>query len=268
MTTPTPLPWRRPRKPLTAALCGLGLLAAFITLPALAADLDDLARALGRLRAEVEALSVEIRDVEEARRQRLRSLAAQKTDLEIELGRARTRLRQLQDRKAKLQAESQARTAHAQALRPAADAAITIVKDAVATTMPFKLTERLEAINQIKSQLDDKLITPQQALWRLWERVEDERRLARENGLHQDTINLDGQTLLVRTARLGMVMMYFSAADGRYGRLQRDGDRWRWIETTDEDGRAQIALLFDALQKQIRAGHFTLPQALTTAEAP
>lgn len=263
-----PTTHERPRRWSGLAL-GLGLLlaCALIAAPAVARDLNDMARALSRVRAEVEGLAQDIRDVEERKRQRLRSLATQETDVEIEIGRQRLRLQQLKERREKLQAEIAQRDAAVSALHPAARSALSQARAALQQTLPFKRQERLAALDEIQQRLDDNLITPQQALWRTWERVEDEERLARENSLHQQTIELDGERVLAEVAKLGMVMLYFRTPDGRVGALQGPGERARWVTEEDPERREQLLALFDALTKQIRVGFFTLPSALPQ-EAP
>lgn len=265
---------QRPRRPLTAARApqrALWLLAvsglALAASPAQADELERLSKALSRIRGEVEALSDELRDLKEDERLRLRALAAQETDLELELKREELRLRQLQERKAALQKRTEALDEEARRLKPTALEALGEVRGAIESTLPFRLGERLKSIDELKRQLDEGLISPQQAIWRLWERVEDEARLARENSLHQQVIDLDGEQILADVARLGMAMMYFRTQDGRYGAVKRRQGQWTWVEITDKKSREQIAALFDALKKQIRVGFFELPSALPS-EAP
>ena len=40
---------------------------------------------------------------------------------------------------------------------------------------------------------------------------------------------------------------------------RRSGDAWSFAVIEDEPQRAQVAVLFDALRKQIRQGYFELP---------
>ena len=56
-----------------------------------------------------------------------------------------------------------------------------------------------------------------------------------------------------------MVAMYFRADDGRMGWVVRDELGWNWLPTHDIEQQRQIAVLFDALEKQIRTGWFELP---------
>ncbi len=231
--------------------------------PTLAGELDRLAEALSLIRGEVEVLSTEIRDLSEERRTRLRSLSTQRADLELEVKREELRLRQLEDQKQALKNRSDQEAANSARLGPAAEQAIATVRTSVQDTLPFQRQERLAELDALRDQLKEGLITPQQALWRLWERVEDEQRLSRENAIHQQIIELDGEPVLADVARLGMAMMAFRTQDGRFGKVQRGKDgAWRWVELDTKEDRARVASLFDALRKNIRVGYFELPYLL------
>ena len=246
----------------TSAIIAAALIALAVATPAIAGDLDRLAAALSKIRGEVETLSAEIRDLSEDRRVRLRALAAQRTDMELDMSREEMRLRHLQERKQTLQTRAKARDANSARLEPAALDAIATVRASVAASLPFERDDRLQSIDDLRKQLEEGLISPQQALWRLWERVEDEHRLARENAIHQQIIELGDESVLADVARMGMVMMVFRTRDGRFGKVQRTGDAYQWTELHSKEDRARVAALFDALRKNIRAGHFELPGIL------
>jgi len=97
----------------------------------------------------------------------------------------------------------------------------------------------------------------------MWAFIEDEIRLSKENGIYQQTIDLNGEQVLADIAKLGTVLMYFQTGDKRVGMASRAADgNWHYIETTQNKEIEQIALLFDSLKKQIRQGYFELPNPL------
>jgi len=117
-------------------------------------------------------------------------------------------------------------------------------------------------MREIESRLNSGAITPQRAVNQLWAFVEDEVRIAKENAIYSQTINLDGADVLVDVAKLGSVMLFFRTREERYGRAVAGADGWRWEVLEGSDQRQQIKQLFDSLRKQIRQGEFELPNPI------
>src|SRR5262245_18947593 len=87
-------------------------------------------------------------------------------------------------------------------------------------------------------------------------------KLARESGVHQAALVLDGQEVLADVARLGMVALYFRAPGDRLGVARRKGSVWTWETITAEEDRARIQALFTALEHDVKSGFFELPGSL------
>ena len=62
--------------------------------------------------------------------------------------------------------------------------------------------------------------------------------------------------------KVGSLMMFFATPDERVGYVKQNGNDYSYVVASDSTQREQIVELFDALQKQIRTGYFTLPNAL------
>lgn len=229
------------------------------------ADEDTLtkfARVLTELRTEVEELSSEVEAAKENQRAQLRSLSAQKTDLELQIQREERRAEQLKaQQKREIEDVSKASEA-SEELKPVVKNSVEKLRAQINNGLPFKRVERLAALQKIESQFNQGLLPPEKAVARLWAFVEDEMRLTRENGLYRQSIEVDGQEELAEIARVGMVSMYFRTNDGRVGTSTKNGDEWSYSVIRDEEGQAQIDALFDAFKKQIRVGYFQLPNAL------
>ena len=86
--------------------------------------------------------------------------------------------------------------------------------------------------------------------------------MTKEIGNLKQEITLDGKATIAKIAKVGSVMMFFATPDDRIGYVKQDGNKYSYIVATDSTERDQIIDLFDALQKQIRTGYFTLPNAL------
>jgi hypothetical protein len=57
-------------------------------------------------------------------------------------------------------------------------------------------------------------------------------------------------------------MMFFATPDNKVGYVKKSGEKYAYVTVEDSEAREQIIDLFDSLQKQIRTGYFTLPNAL------
>lgn len=235
--------------------------------PATGDDLDALADELVRLRGEVESLNSELNRAQEQHRNEMNSLAAQKGDLEATRRREDLRIQQLESDLAENRARAEQAGISGEALIPVAGEAIAALQRHIETALPFKREERLQALSDIRDQLESGALAPPRAINRLWGFYEDELRLTRENGLYSQVIPLDGERVLADVAKLGTVAMYFRTSDGRIGQVARAGGDWNFVTIEDSAGRKQVETLFDSLQKQIRSGYFTLPNASLRLES-
>lgn len=224
-----------------------------------------LAVALARLRGEVETLSARLEQKKNDHRVRMRSLATQKTDLELSLGREKLRLGQLAKRKAAQRQRVAKENARHRELAPAVERLAAVLEQAIARSLPFRRGDRRREISKLKARAKAGTLAADVALAQLWERVEDELRLGRESGLYQQVIKLEGHAQLVEVARVGMVMLFFRTRDGRYGLTERRGDGFRYVVISEPKLAQLVAQLFDAFKKQIRSGFFSLPGAAAPA---
>lgn len=231
-----------------------------------AESLDNLAEELVRLRGEVESLNTELNSLSEQHRAEMNALAAQKGDLEATARREDLRIRQLeQDLADNRERASQAGLA-GEALIPVAQSVISSLEASIQAGLPFKIEERLNALNEIRSQLESGAQAPPRIINRLWGFYEDELRLTRDNGLYSQIIPLGGDRVLADIAKLGTIAMYFQTRDGRIGQVVRQGENWRFELLESGPARNQVTTLFDSLQKQIRSGYFELPNGSVMLE--
>ena len=243
-----------------AGRCGVIAALALCSMPVPAQDsLDNLGAELARMRGEVESLNAELNSLTEQHRAEMNSLAAQKGDLEATRRREELRIRQLED-DLEVNRERAAEAGVAgEALVPVAEQVIADLTGHIEQGIPFKIDERLEALSDIRSQLESGALAPPRVINRLWSYYEDELRLARENGLYSQIIPLAGDRVLADIAKLGTVAMYFKTRDGRSGYAVRRGSNWNYQVAEARAERQQIDTLFESLAKQIRSGYFVLP---------
>ncbi len=229
---------------------------------ALAAEVESMAAELARLRSEVEVLSESIDDKKEALKTELRALASQRSSLAAEISREGLRRKQLELRLAKHRDRVRRADARQGVLKPAVLSAIQEVRAGVQAGLPFRTPERLEELDKLHTEVLEDVIEPSVGVVRLWSRVEDELRLGRESGLHQQVITIGGEELLADVARIGMVMLFFQTADGRAGHATLGGEGWSWKVYQTKESLGQVDALFESLKKRVRVGFFELPNAL------
>lgn len=228
-----------------------------------AEEYENLAKSLAKVRGDVEELQVQLDLAKENHRNEMGALASQLADLGVEERRQNISIEKLQQSLDKFQEDSKKNTASSDTLKPVLIDLITRYRIYVRNGFPFKIDDRLSDINKLENQVNNNLIDPKKAVNRMWAFIEDEIRLSKENGIYQQTIELNGEQVLADIAKLGTALMYFQTGDKRVGMASRnnDGD-WKYIETTQNQEIEQIALLFDSLKKQIRQGYFELPNPL------
>ena len=248
------------RSRLTAAIV-TGLLA-LTPLAGMAQDADPLARELIALRAEVEQLNAELNLVREEQRTAMAGLSAQKAELAAQLERQELARKKLRDELARRQNEAAEAGVSGEALQAPVLEALDLLARQVQEGLPFKREERLAALEEIRTQIQNQSLPPPRAVNRIWAFMEDEFRATRENGLFQQTITLDGESVLADVGRIGTMMLFFRLSDGRMGKAERGPAGWTFVLSTDEAERQRIASLLDSLKKQIRQGWFELPNAL------
>ncbi len=227
-----------------------------------AAEVEQLSRKLINLRAEVDRMQTELDQKRQEHKARMASLLAQTGDLENRNRRQNSEIQRLEKEISDLQAELEKSGMDAQALKPVLLQALQQARQRIQASLPFKQQERLKGLDEIEHRLNQQKLDAWSALQRLWAFQEDEMRLLHENALHSQTIELNGEQVLVDVARLGGIMLFFRTEDNRYGYAEpSDNGHWRFALLEDVASREQIAQLFDSLQKQIRQGLFELPAA-------
>ncbi len=225
-------------------------------------DLAPLADRLIEMRGEVDSLQSELNVQREEHKNRMAYLTAQLADLEASRDREALRVQQLETDLEELRTEVASAGDTSETLTPMVLRHIETLRQQVAGGFPFKVRERQAALDDISNQLDSGVINAQRAVNRLWAFVEDEIRITRENAIYTQSIQLNGESVLVDIAKLGSVMMYFRTRDNQYGRAVPSASGWSFEYLGDSNDQKQVALLFDSLRKQIRQGYFELPNAM------
>jgi uncharacterized protein DUF3450 len=240
------------------------LLTAFLFTPIVtASNLDNLAQSLAKIRGEVEALQSQLDIEKEKHSSRMSALSSQLADLSVEERRQKVSIEKLQHSIEKISENSQQAALSGESLKPVLLKTLAIYKRYVQKGFPFKVADRVTAINDLKNNITNDLVDPNRAVNQLWSLFEDEIRLSKENGIYQQTIMLDGEKILADIAKIGTVFLYFQTRDNRAGMAKKQPDSsWKFITVDSTSDSERIAKLFDSLKKQIRQGFFELPNPL------
>lgn len=229
-------------------------------------SVEKLAKRLSSLRGEVEELQSMLDNKKDQHKNRMSSLSMQRAELEAGLQRNGLEYKQLKKTlkaRADLAKENGVSSKY---LKPQVITAIHSLKEHMAYRLPFKLQERMSALNEIADQVELDVITPHKAVNRLWAFFDDEIRMTKETALYRQPVALPEGEVLADVVRVGMMMLFFKTNDGRYGKVVKTDLGWKYLVLADNDDIEKTALLFDAMKKQIRSGYFELPGQLAKVE--
>jgi len=222
---------------------------------------DEMIKSIMELRSDVESLYTQIDDNKEAYRSQMKSYALQISDNEAQINRQETALKLTQQSIEKAEKQLEALGSTTVDLKPVVNEALAVLEKEIKAGIPFKVEERIAGLHQIKNDLKSGNISQEKALALTWASYDDTLRLTKEIGQFKQEITLDGKETIAKIAKVGSVMMFFATPDDRVGYVKQEGNAYSYV-VADGSQRDQIIDLFDSLQKQIRTGYFTLPNAL------
>lgn len=247
-------------------LLSLVISATLFSPSAFAQNSEEIIKSIMKLRADVESLYTSIDENKDNYRAQMKSLAMQSADSEAQINRENTSIKLANTELEKLQTKVKEKSSNNTELQPLLTYALDLLEKSINEGFPFKVQERLTEINKIRTQLEDNTITKERALALVWASYDDNIRVTNEIGLFKQNIIIDGKKTLSQVAKLGSVMMFFSTPDERVGHVIKTATGYEYKEITDPKDIEKIVNIFDALQKQIRTGFFTLPNALVLME--
>lgn len=231
------------------------------------ADNTNIVNSIMKLRADVEALYTKIDDNKDSYKAEMKSNAMQSADTEAQINRQETALKLAESELKKIQKKITEASHKNKSIKPMLLGAIDALRGIITKGIPFKTKERLADLAKLQKNLINDVITEEKALSLVWASYDDTIRLTKEIGKFKQEIVLDGKPVLADIAKLGSIMMFFSTPDNRVGYVSKNGEKYTYKVVTKKEDRAKIINLFDSLQKQIRTGYFSLPNALILSES-
>ncbi|MCF8060774.1 MAG: DUF3450 domain-containing protein [Bacteriovoracaceae bacterium] len=222
--------------------------------------ISGLAQKIVDLRTEVENLNTQNNARKSELQSELKSLQARKAQLSAQTQQIELSIKQSQERLKTIKTELSKATLDGDTLVPLLKKEVIEVKKWVQSSLPFQKEKRLKDVTEIEEGLETGIINGQKALGKLWAFIEDELRLGRENGVHRQTLVIDGEENLVSVAKLGMVTLFYKTSDNRYGFTRKnEKGSFDYIPLKNKNEVEKVAKLFDGLKKQIRTGQYDIP---------
>ena len=221
--------------------------------------LTTLAQRIAEKRAQVEDLSNRVELAKTQYNEQLRSLAAQRGDVETQINREQLRLSQIEQDLEQARAQINRARSSVADLEPLVAQVLAQLRTYISEGLPFQVSQRLAEVETLEGLLEEGSLETELLLTRIWNMVESEFRLTSESGLYRQTITVGGEDQLAEVARLGTVMLYFRTFDGRFGYATPEGDGWRYVVADGRERQQQVATLFESLRRNLREGFFTIP---------
>ena len=224
--------------------------------------LENISQELVKVRQQIETLHTSINFEKEKYKDQLRSYSSQKSDLDVRISRAELNLKDLQRELQKLSKQNSEKNQAQANISPVLKQSIKALQSNISSSLPFKIKERLKAINDIEYRLDSNIISPNKAANQLWAFVEDELMIGKSNGIYNDTVSIQGREKLVKVLRIGKIAMFYKTSDGEFGVTKLEKGKWQQTMLDDSSSISQLENLFDSFNKNIRNSQFVMPNFL------
>lgn len=221
-----------------------------------------LSEKLVALRGQVNDLSSELRARRDEHNIEMKALLSQKSSVNSSIKHEKVAIANLQEDLLKNKELIKEIGADKDTIKEALLIEAEKLKAHVKIGLPFKVEERLRSIKDYENSLNAGVLSSHKAANTLWSMIEDELKLARDNGVYRHSITIDDKEHLAHVVKIGMVMMYFRIGDDEYGLFRKNGDQWVAEVRQDSKEVEQIKNLFSSVEKQIHVGYFELPNAL------
>lgn len=232
-----------------------------------AASNEEMIKSIMKLRADVEGLYTQIDENKDNYKAQMKSYAMQVADNEAQINRKDTALKVASSESAKIEEQISQKGASTNDLTPMLTVAIDNLKKIIQNGIPFKTEDRVADLEKIKTDMKSGNITQEKALSLVWASYDDALRLTKEVGIFKQQIKIGEEVKLAKVAKIGTAMMFFMTPDEQVGYVKNSNGTYSYVLVNDDKSKEQIHTLFDALQKQIRTGYFSLPNALIIAGA-
>ncbi len=242
----------------TAMSVGIALLLCFSTY-AQSEQTAELASKVIQMRESVEEVSTKLEMTKADFETKLKSLGLTIVELENNIKREELKLKEITRAQEDISTKLKESNTDALGLTPELLSSFGILRESIEQSIPFKKPERLAALDELRGKLERAELSEIKVATNLWQLVEDELRLTKENAIYQQTIEIDASEHLADVIKIGTFALYFKTKGGKLGIARRIGNQYQFETLTSTQDKELVGELFDSLKKQIRMGVFTLP---------
>lgn len=235
-----------------------------LSFAAVSPELEQLTQNLLKLRQEVELANTKLQSKKEELDQKLKNQGMNLADLENQIKREQQKLKQTQEKKSNLIEKMQLSQQNIQEYSPLIKKVGVELTQYINDSLPFARSERLESLKELQKKHSLGRYTDIQMLTQLWQFLEDESRLARENALSQQIVQRSSGQQQLELAKIGMWQLYYRAPNNEVGMISRVDGKDHYQAFKDSQHQKQVIHLMDSLRKNIRVGQFDLPIILNT----
>ena len=215
---------------------------------------------LADLRQEINLLNSQINREKITSSGSLSALVRKKAMLEEELEREKAAKNEALKEREKLKTKIDEKEKTETALKPMILEKITKMEQVVKAGLPFRIKERMTALESMKKKLESSLTGAFETASELYRFINDELSLSRETALVKIMIKeSDSDTpVLVDAVRLGMAELY-TRRNGNFGMFEKsENGEWKFRKISDSEAES-VKILFETMEKNISEGFFTLP---------
>lgn len=224
-----------------------------------ASEYLELSKKIARLRAQVEQVNLDISEIRDIEKSKLRSYSLEQAEFDASIRKKEVENKQLKDKLKQLKEKIAKSSANNKDLSPIVKELITKLKNYIRNSIPFKQNDRLDNLVQIEQKLISGQLSSSQAMTRLWSSLDDEKILNRDMALVKETVIVDEKSYFISLIKIGGFGMVFKINDDKYGKIYKQDGTWHTETSITSAQKVAIDKLYDGFEKQIKTAQYDLP---------
>lgn len=219
---------------------------------------DVLSQQLIPLRSQMEKEAQELESTKQFFDQQIQALQAQVLELNQNLSRERLKSKVLSEKTNRLSSFTSTGPMGTIEDQKFVSRWMNDLKSWVDQSMPFQKQQRLSKLEELKMRLEKK--EPLEPLvWDLWNFTSQELKNTKGFSNEVTEINLDGESVTVEIARLGMMHLYFKTTDQKVGYSLKSKQGWIYQTAQSDSELSAIEQVMKASRAKSFKSVFELP---------
>lgn len=211
-----------------------------------------------KLRADVESLSTAVEAAGAAARGELDAAIAQRTDIENQLEKQKTRRAQIAAKHKLVKSKLLNSTKPTVEERKLVNNMFDRVESWIKSSLPFRTEARLKELGSLRTRMDKDYESMELIISDLVDLLERELKLAETNEYRIMDVPAP-IAAKAEVVRLGLSQMYFQSVDGRVGMAHVQDSKWQWRDVADPEQAKGIQRLVAYFKQKKSSGFFQIP---------